>query len=348
MVFKPADLPARWEAVAVCAWIAIVQLLLVQWIRQRTTDWLTFILVSGLLLSIPVLLHVLYRTWIAFSLEYWIDRNAVTVRWADVRQTIPLADVQEVVLPPELAADEVADTPPQIETPPAAQSAEPPEDGVPAAATRAASAQAAAARAGRSARRVGRSARFWINWPAHFVRPRPSDAGLALLATRPSAECVLLATPSASFALAPAASADFVEVIYERARMGPVANVALEQKRRFDPARLFSGDRLGLTLVVLGLLGSILLFGALMIRFPGLPDVLAVRYNAEGAPELVREKQGLFLVPAIGLMSWIVNGLWGGVLAMRGQQAGSYLLWGGTLVVQLCAFFALAALIGWR
>lgn len=64
---KAADLPARWEGLAVCVWIAIVQLLLVQWIRQRTTDWLTFVLVSALLISIPVLLHVIYRTWIAFS-----------------------------------------------------------------------------------------------------------------------------------------------------------------------------------------------------------------------------------------------------------------------------------------
>lgn len=340
MVFKPADLPARWEGVAVCAWIAIVQLLLVQWIRHRTTDWLTFMLVFGLLLSIPVLLQVIYRTWIAFSLEYWIDRNAVTVRWADVRQTIPLADVQEIVLP--IAPGTAIDTAAQ------AQPGALPAEGASAPVARAASAQAAAALAGRGARRVERSARFWIDWPSHFVRPRPGDGGLALLASRPSAECVLVATPTTRFALAPAASADFVEVIYERARMGPVANVALEQERRFDPARLFSGDRLGLTLVVLGLMGSILLFGALMTRFPGLPDVLAVRYSAEGAPELVREKQGLFLLPAIGLMAWIVNGIWGAVLAMRGQQAGSYLLWGGTLVVQLCAFFALAALIGWR
>ena len=31
-----------------------------------------------------------YRTWAAFTLEYWVDRNAITVRWANLRQMIPL------------------------------------------------------------------------------------------------------------------------------------------------------------------------------------------------------------------------------------------------------------------
>jgi hypothetical protein len=325
MIFKPADLPARWEGLAVCAWIAIVQLLLVQWIRQRTTDWLTFVLVTMLLISIPILLHVIYRTWVAFSLEYWVDRNAITVRWADVRQTIPLADVQALELPAEQTMPEWEDgRAPSLATGPSGVSD------------------------GGSVALAVRSARFWLNWPAHFVRPRLNDSGVALLATRPARDCVLLETASGGFALAPASLNDFADAVEERARMGPVANVAQVMERRFDPARLFSADRLGLTLVLLGLLGAILLFGALMIRFPGLPDFMAVRYNADGAPELVREKQGLFLLPAIGLMAWAVNGLWGALLAMRGQKAGSYLLWGGTLVVQVCAFFAIVGLIGWR
>ncbi len=337
MVFKAADLPARWEGLAVCAWIAIVQLLLVQWIRQRTTDWLTFVLVSALLISIPVLLHVIYRTWIAFSLEYWIDRNAITVRWADVRQTIPLAAVHaiaeaEAAAAPGFALPDTVSEESAMLTAPATD----------------AESTSSAAIALRSARRVERKARFWVDWPAHFVRPRPTADGVALLATRPVRDCLLLETPQGSFALAPATPTAFIDAVHERARMGPVTNVALGMERRFDPARLLVSDRMGLTLVVLGLLGSILLFGALMIRFPGLPDVMAVRYNADGTPDLVREKQGLFLLPAIGLMAWLVNGLWGALLAMRQQKAGSYLLWGGTLVVQLCAFFALIALIGWR
>ena len=328
MVFRPADLPARWEGAAVCAWIVIIQILVAQWIRQRTTDWLTFALVSILLLSIPVLLHVAYRTWIAFSLEYWVDRNAVTVRWADVRQTIPLANVQEMTLP----WDEAPDQPEALLAEPASVARD----------------TGASATALRGARSVERSMRFWINWPAHFVRPRVNELGVSLLASRPLSECLLLETAATHYALAPAYPEEFAEAVYERARMGPVANVAMGLERRFDPTRLFSGDRLGLTLVMVGLLGAILLFGGLMIRFPGLPDVMAVRYTAEGTPELVREKQGLFLLPAIGLMAWVINGLWGALLAMRGQKAGAYLLWGGTLVVQVCAFFAIAGLIGWR
>jgi hypothetical protein len=47
-------------------------------------------------------------------------------------------------------------------------------------------------------------------------------------------------------------------------------------------------------------------------------------------------------------MAWLVNGIWGLIMAARGQSEGAYLLWGGTLLVQGCAFLAMVALIGWR
>lgn len=299
MVFKPADSPARWEGVAVVAWIALVQLLLVEWIRGRPTDWLRFVLIFLLLISVPALLYVLYRTWVAFSLEYWIDRNAITVRWADVRQTIPLAGVRQIVV----NSEEVTD-----------------------------------------------ARTWWMDWPARYVHHgRPHETGhLALLASRPPEQCVILDAGEHAFALSPQAPDDFIEAVQERVLMGPVANVQLAAQRALDPVRILNTDRLGLILIAAGLLGSVLLFGALMVRFPGLPGVMAVRYSAEGIPELVRSKETLFLLPLIGLVAWIVNGLWGLIMAMRRQRPGAYLLWGGTLVVQLCAFLALVGLIGWR
>jgi hypothetical protein len=176
-----------------------------------------------------------------------------------------------------------------------------------------------------------------------------APAGLPLLlATRPPADCLVLETDSRSFALSPMAAEPFIEALQERVRMGPAGTTAFIYERRYNPVRLLTADRTGLFLLVLGLLGGLLLVGALMVRYPGLPDALAVRYSAAGVPEQVREKATLFLLPAIGLMAWLVNGVWGLIMAARGRSEGAYLLWGGTLLVQACALLAMVGLIGWR
>jgi hypothetical protein len=282
--------------VAVCVWLAIVELLLLRWIGNRTTDWVRFALIFVFLANIPLLLHVIYRTWAAFTLEYWVDRNAITVRWADVRQTIPLASLQQVIT----GSDKPATT-------------------------------------------------SWLDWPAIFLRlGQPGRGSLSSLASLPATDCLVLDAGEAAFAVSPHANDEFIDAIQERLAKGPVANVALRCERGIDPARVVNADRVGLALIALGLVGGVVLFGALMIRYPGLPDVLPFRYSAQGIPLQVREKQALFLIPAIGILAWAVNSVWGTVMAARNQKPGAYLLWGGTIVVQICAFLALAGLIGRR
>lgn len=315
MLFKPAEPYERWEGLVLCLWIAILDLLLLQWIVQRETDWLLFALIFLLVISLVALAHLAYRTWAAFTLEYWVDRNALNVRWADVRQQIPLAAIRRIVLGVE----------PGVQAPAA-----------------------------------------WRNWPAPWIAapdapaatvpvtsseetaPHSSALPPLLMATRAPADCLVLETDARAFALSPAAAEPFIEALQERVRMGPASSTPYVYERRYDPVRLLTADRVGILLLLMGLLGGLLLFGALMVRFPTLPDALAVRYTADGVPEQVREKATLFLLPAIGLMAWVVNGVWGLVMAARGRNEGAYLLWGGTLLVQVCALLALVGLIGWR
>jgi hypothetical protein len=63
---------------------------------------LKFLLVVIVVGSLPVLVHLLLRTWAAFTLEYWVDRNAITVRWAHMRQIIPLPAIGQIVTGQEL------------------------------------------------------------------------------------------------------------------------------------------------------------------------------------------------------------------------------------------------------
>ena len=81
-----------------------------------------------------------------------------------------------------------------------------------------------------------------------------------------------------------------------------------------------------------------------MLRFPDLPDVMAFHYNSDGLPDVVREKAFLFLLPAIGFLAWLTNGLWGIWMAVHDQRTGAYMLWGGAVIVQVCSLLALNSL----
>lgn len=106
MVFAAKPALARWEGVALAVWIVLFDVLLVVWALRRPIDLLQFLLFLAMALSIPVLIHLLYRTWAAFSLEYWVDRNTITLRWAHLQQVIPTQSVREIVQGAPLPVDE--------------------------------------------------------------------------------------------------------------------------------------------------------------------------------------------------------------------------------------------------
>lgn len=97
MVFKPAPDRSRWEGLAVTGWVLLIDLALVVWLLRRPVDGVSFLLLAAVLLSLPLLLHLLYRTWGAFTLEYWIDRNAVRIRWAAECVVVPLPEIVQVL-----------------------------------------------------------------------------------------------------------------------------------------------------------------------------------------------------------------------------------------------------------
>ena len=295
MIFKPVPCKTRWEGLVVSLWIALIDLLLLVWVTQRQTDWLRFVLILLIALSAPLLLHLLYRTWGAFTLEYWVDRNAVTIRWANLRQIIPLPAIQQIVtggLPESGSQD-------------------------------------------------------WLHWPAPQVRRAhaPTLTNVMLFATRPLEGCLLLDTGDTIFALSPLAEAEFLDALQSRFQMGVAQPLAMEQVHTSNLARILGPGRVGPVLLGLGMAGTLLLFGILMLRFPDLPNPLPIRYTRAGLPDMVSDKELLFRLPTIGLFAWLVNGAWGILMMLRKQPVGAYLLWGGTVVVQGFLFLALRSVL---
>jgi len=295
MVFKPLPCRTRWEGLVVSFWVLLIDSLLLTWVLQRSTDWLRFCMILIMVLSLPILLHLLYRTWGIFTLEYWIDRNAVTIRWANVRQIIPLSTVQQIVQGGVQDVDKLR----------------------------------------------------WMHWPAPYVRPAYAAdlKAVTLFATQPLSDCLMLDTGDAVFAVSPTVQTEFMTVLQERFRMGAVQALQPSQVRASTTERIMGVDRVGPVLLGLGLLGVLLLFGVLMVQFPDLPNPLPTRYSPDGLPEIVRDKEVLFRLPVIGFFAWLVNGGWGLWMTYRRQQVGAYLLWGGTIVVQLFLLFALYSIL---
>jgi hypothetical protein len=294
MVFKALSCRTRWEGLLVIFWIILIQSLVLVWMARRPVDWIKFILIILLVASVPMLFYVLQRTWAAFSLEYWIDRNALSLVWAGRREVVPLPAIQRIIRGG------------------VSQLGEPP----------------------------------WSQWPAPYLGTGQGFGllNLRMAATRPLDECLLVETGDAVYALSPEDPDGFLEALQARYRLGPVLLLPAGELRDTQQQALFGPNATGLLLLGGGLVGVLILFGLLMIRYPDLPDVLAFNYNSDGVPLVVREKTALFLLPIIGLLAWGLNGLWGIWMAYRRQITGAYMLWGGAIVVQLCS---LLALISW-
>lgn len=299
MVFKAKPTGSSWHGVFLCLLIIGINIVLIIAIQNRPVDWIKFSLITLILISLPLLVHLAYRTWSLFTLEYWVDRNAVTIYWAGIRQSIPIYRIQRVI------QGQVKDV----------------------------------------------SLPRWYHWPSLHIRDGQtlSLRHLRLYATCPLHECILLELDESVVAVSPVDADRFIDVLQERYQIGPAIDVSDSQRPAVPIQRLWKVladlDRVSIILLLGGIAGVLILFGTLMIRFPALPGDLVMRYNVDGDPELIRTKNALFILPVIGLMAWIVNGLWGGWLATRDQIIGAYMLWSGAIIVQTVSWLALVKLM---
>lgn len=186
-----------------------------------------------------------------------------------------------------------------------------------------------------------------IDWPAPYLRPVRAlglDATW-MWATAPLDDCVVLRTENSAYALSPAHKQPFVETLQSHYAKFDAQTHLLPPETASPWVHIFGGRRAGPVLIAAGFLGGLVLVGVLMINFPSLPDTLAFQYNSQGIPVAIRNKSTLFLLPIIGFLAWLVNGIGGIIMALRDQPTGAYLLWGGAIVVQVCSLLALISII---
>lgn len=162
-----------------------------------------------------------------------------------------------------------------------------------------------------------------------------SEAGFTVFyATTALSQHLILVTPAISYAISPADAAGFIESIKARYELGPTQAVehTTEHPAFFDWP-LWS-DRVAHYLLITGATMCLLLFGLVTLRFPQLPPVLPLHYNVLGLPDRSGPATQAFILPLIGVLALAANTVLGGVFYRR-EQVAAYLLWGGTIVVQV-------------
>ncbi len=306
MVFKPPACRSRWEGLAVASWIVLIDIALLAWLLGQSPDGISLLLALIILGSVPVLTRLGMRTLGAFNLEYWLDRNDVTVRWGVQRQIIPLAAIRRVV--------DVQTLPGGVEELGGRHWLSWPSPFVrPTRATGLINVQLLASKA-----------------LAECVLLDTGESGIFALS--PVNHQVFIEALAERTALGPTKEPGSVRL--ERPRLC----------QRVAPGMLL--DRPSKVLIGLGFVGLIIVFGVLLLAYPSLPDMLAIHYNRSGIPDLVRAKSFLFVMPIIAALAYGINGAWGIWLACRDQRTGAYLLWSGAIIVEIFSLLALLSLFG--
>ena len=294
MVYTPPSDGSRWQGLAALCWLLLTDAVLLSWLALKPVGWSSFLLLLILLATLPVLVHLTMRTWGAFNLEYWLDRNALRIRWAGTCQVIPLHCIRRIIE----GVDEMT-VRPSVK-----------------------------------------------DWPSPFVRIVEGGEGrrLVRLASVPLDQCLLIETDDGIFAISPADPIGFLEELQALNRLGLSRTLSLVREQPTNYYALATESPAGRWLLLAGLIGCLALFGYLMILFPDLPEALVFHYNRQGVPDSIRPKNSLFLLPAIGLLTYLTNTLAGLWMRMQGQLSGAYLFWTGSLLVQALSLLALYSL----
>jgi len=180
-----------------------------------------------------------------------------------------------------------------------------------------------------------------VRWPGLFVGyGEVPDAGETLFyGTQPPEEQLYIVTPGLTYGISPQGREEFVEALDQRIRMGPTQIVEHLTRRPRILDWEFWQDRLGLILLGAGIVALVALTGFLCLRFPAFPDQIAMRFDPQGNPYPARAKGNLFILPLIGLLALSVNGVLGFVVR-KYEPLVSYLLWGGSVLVQILVWAA--------
>lgn len=96
MTFKPSYCSDRWQGLLAILGLLGLDTMFLRIVLTREIDGASFCLGLFVLLSLPVLGYIGYRTAGALNLEYWVDRDGVTIIWGPMRRIVPMGQIERI------------------------------------------------------------------------------------------------------------------------------------------------------------------------------------------------------------------------------------------------------------
>ncbi len=178
---------------------------------------------------------------------------------------------------------------------------------------------------------------WWIGQGTH-----PELGRITFYANAPLARQLIVVTADGGYAISPRDRDVFLETFRVRFQMGPTRAV---QPVRLVPAVMrwpLWSDRMALALILIAAVMNALLFAVGFARYPALPPRVVLHFGAAGAPDRFGAPGQVFGPAAIALVLYLLNFVVALVVYLRGEKLAAYLAWGGSVLVQLLFFVAMA------
>ncbi len=184
-------------------------------------------------------------------------------------------------------------------------------------------------------------------WPGHCVGyGEVPGAGPALFyATVPPRYQIYIVTPGLTYGISPGNAEGFLESLHKRLQMGPTQIMEQSSRRPGILNWAIWQDRVGLALLAVGFLAILALTGFLCFQFPALSRLVPLHFDAAGNADRLGSRGQIFFIPLIGLLALLLNGTLGAI-AYRRERVASYLLWGGSVLVQVLVWTAAVGILG--
>jgi len=185
-----------------------------------------------------------------------------------------------------------------------------------------------------------------LTWPGCVIGQGTIEGvGLTLFyAVTPPSQQAIVITPTLAYGISPADMDTFAQVYHASRALGP--SIPVEQQSvqaPFTQWRIWH-DRTAQGVLLGSILLCVLLFAVFCFRYPNLPALLPMHYDALGQVDRVAPRSEVAVLPTIAVMTWAMNGILGAVLYRR-ERMVSYLLWGGALIVELLFLLALWSIV---
>lgn len=139
-------------------------------------------------------------------------------------------------------------------------------------------------------------------------------------------ELLYVVTTDESYALTVLDQAAFAEEVQGRAELGPVEQHVQRSTATGIAALPFWRDRVAMASVILSAVLCAGLFGYIFSSYPGLPNVIRLRFPALGGVVRVGDKDELLRIAYVGVGVFVLNTVLGVMVHARERAAGLWLL----------------------